>query len=244
MARSSPVDLLGKRPRAELLTMQAAADMVVECARVLDKAELNVVGEMLRGNGAFYQYEHYPPEDIHDYDSGSQFYYHAHRGLQGEHGHFHTFLRARGMPVSVKGDRLPGRLSAKHGWPRGKNAVAHLVAISMDVYGRPTGLFTVNRWVVDDTPYRASHRLPMLRNFRIDHAGPSWPVNRWISAMLVLFRPQIEALLLAQDRTIDAWQARHSHAVALEDRALDITSSTRINVKSQMALLRQALGRN
>lgn len=36
----------------------------------------------------------------------------------------------------------------------------------------------------------------MGERFAVDHAYPSWPVNRWISAMFKLFRRHIEALLL------------------------------------------------
>ena len=37
---------------------------------------------------------------------------------------------------------------------------------------------------------RAEH-LEALDRFDIDHAYPSWPVNRWLTAMVRLFRPQM-----------------------------------------------------
>jgi len=42
----------------------------------------------------------------------------------------------------------------------------------------------------------------MLGRFRIDHGRPSWPTNIWITAMLRLFRPQIERLLRQRDAAV------------------------------------------
>ncbi len=242
-ARSRAVRVdLSAVSRRRLQRMYAAGLEVIECQRVLDKAELNIVGEVLRGNGKFFQFEHYPPEDVHDLESHSQYYYHAHRGLNGEHGHFHTFLRAAGMPKFAPTTRDKFATYAGRDWPRGRRAVAHLVAIAMNRYGLPIGLFTVNRWVTDDSPYSADELMRMLDCFVVDHAGPSWPVNRWISAMLVLFRPQIEVLLRERERRLVSWQKDHTGAVVLEDRKLDLTSQVRVSIDAQMAALRRTLG--
>jgi hypothetical protein len=46
-----------------------------------------------------------------------------------------------------------------------------------------------------DTPwYPAEQVMQMLGRYVIDHAFPSRPVNRWIGAMFVPYRPHIEAL--------------------------------------------------
>ena len=37
----------------------------------------------------------------------------------------------------------------------------------------------------------------------IDHARPSWPANRWITALMRMFRPQIVELLHARDAEIN-----------------------------------------
>ncbi len=129
--------------------MRAAGQEVFECYRVLEKGGLNVVGEVLKGQGDFVEMEHYPRDDVFDTETHSQYYYHAHRGSDLEHGHFHTFLRAGGMPAGVA--PLPNLGSEP--WPQGDDALAHLIGISMDDYGFPIGLFAVNRWVVGDTWY-------------------------------------------------------------------------------------------
>jgi len=226
-------------PRTQLEAMYAAGAEVFECLRVLEKADLNLVGEVLRGQGTFYELEHYPPQDVFDTDTHSQYYYHAHRGIAGEHGHFHTFLRAPGMPEGV----APVSYAGAEQWPAGADALSHLVAISMDGYGRPIGLFTVNRWVAAEAWYPAQDVIRMLDRFAIEHAHPSWPVNRWITAMLRFCRPQIEWLLARRDEAVARWAAAHPGLDVFEDRALEVTSELALTVEEQFARVREALGR-
>jgi hypothetical protein len=69
-------------------------------------------------------------------------------------------------------------------------------------------------------------------------------VNRWISAMFVLFRPQMEALIRARDARIAEWSARNPGQDVFEDRALDITSQTPISVDRQVARLHALVDRS
>lgn len=222
-------------PRERRAAMRAAAAEVRECLRVLRKAGVNVVGEVLRGQGTFREYDHYPKDDVYDAESHAQYYYHAHRGLAGEHGHFHTFMRAGGMPAGVE----PADIPHAEPWPEGNEALAHLIAVSMDAYGMPIGLFVPNRWVSDDTWYPALDVIAMLEGFRIDHAAPSWPVNRWLGAMLVLYRPHIEALLAERDRVIDTWRAALPHEDVLERRELEILAYLPISLEETFAQLEE-----
>jgi hypothetical protein len=120
-------------------------------------------------------------------------------------------------------------------------AMAHLVAIAMDETGVPIRLFTTNRWVTGETWYAGADVAAMLERFAIARATPSWPVNRWLGAMVRLFRPQIAALVEARDTAIAAHAAAHPEANALEDRALEVTSSLDIDVERQIAAARAAL---
>lgn len=232
---TSPLTALG---RERLEAMRAAGEEILECRRVLLKGGLNVVGEMLRGQGEFVEYEHYPADDVFDAETHAQYYYHAHRGSEGEHGHFHTFLRAPGMPAGV----VPVPYGGEEPWPSGDEALSHLIAVSMDAYGEPIGLFTVNRWVTGDAWYAAADVIRMLERFEIDHANPSWPANRWLGAMLRLFRPQIEALVLARDVAVADWARAHPATDVFEDRELEITSQLAISVEAQIAAVAAALG--
>jgi len=230
---AAPLDL-SLLPRERLEAMRAAGGEVLECMRVLRKAGLNLVGEVLRGQGTFREYDHYPKDDVYDAESHAQYYYHAHRGLAGEHGHFHTFMRRRGMPADVE----PLDVPHAEPWPAGDDALAHLIAISMDAYGAPIGLFVPNRWVSDDTWYPARDVIAMLEGFRIDHASPSWPVNRWLGAMFVLYRPHIEALLGQRDRVIEAWRAALPQEDVFERRDLEILAYLPISLDETLAELR------
>ena len=225
----------------QLQAMQRAGLEILECYRVLQKAGMNLVGEVLRDTlnkgETFYEFNHYPKDDVYDRDSHAQFYYHAHRGEVGEHGHFHCFLRPKGMPGGV----APIDYPATDPWPQGNDALSHLVAIAMDSYGYPTGLFTTNRWVTAEAWYPAEQVMQMLDRFVIDHAFPSWPLNRWISAMFVLYRPHIEALLKQRDATVWAWAEAHPQEDVFEDRKLDITSQMPMSVQDTLAQVESAL---
>ena len=219
-----------------LARMTQAGVEAADCMRVLAKSGGNLVGEVLRDNGEFYEWSHYPPDDVYDPESHAQYYFHAHppeaRG-DPDYGHFHTFLRPRGMPDGIAPAQVPGFVM-----PEGDNAaLSHLIAISMTQEGLPERLFTTNRWVTGDVWYAAADVIAMLDRFVVDLAYPSWPLNRWITAMLVLYRPQIERLLRDRDRCIAAWQAAHPDTDVFEDRGLEVTSSLAISVPAQIEWL-------
>lgn len=239
MAASSKSEiLLAERPRDELEGMAAAGREIIECYRVLEKTDSNVVAEVIRHHGTFYEWDHYPPGDAVDWETYSQYYYHAHGDDErpGEHGHFHTFLRFENMPKGLKPLDLEFAQASN-----GDRIGAHLVGISMDGPGFPTGLFTVNRWVTDETWYGACDVTRMLDLFKMDHTHPSWAVNRWLSAVLILFRPHIEQLLMDRDAKVEAWMEAHPGIDVFEDRELEVTSHISISVPEQIKAVAQTL---
>ena len=219
----------------QLHAMAEAGREVFECHRVLAKTGDNIVGELLPRQGTFYEYDHCPPGDIYDPEIHSQYYYHSHR--EGEHGHFHTFLREKGMPEGVR----PADQSEADYLEERDDKLSHLVAISMDRFGLPIGLFTTNRWVTAENWYAAKDVCTMVDRFRIDHAQPTWPVNRWITAMFRLFRPQIEAVLNKRDAVVTHWAKQHPDEDVFEDRRLDLPSRVEISVDEQMRAVQAAL---
>ena len=221
----------------EIAEMLAAGREVRECMRALERVGLNLVGEVLKDQGDFIEFEHYPKDDVFDDETHSQYYYHAHRSDHEEHGHFHAFLRAGGMPAGAQPLDNP---MVSETWPQGDDALGHLVGISMDAWGRPIGLFAVNRWVTGETWYSAETMIDMLPRFAIEHAWPSWPVNRWISAMVRLFRPHIRALLIHRDAVISAWQQAHAGKDVFEERDLELTGYLSISVDEWLGSLAQA----
>ena len=229
--------------QSRLKKMAKAGDQVLECYRLLGKTDANMVSEVLKGHGDFFEWDHYPPGDVCDDETHAQYYYHAHppesrAGKYGpEHGHFHTFLRPKGMPKSVK----PAPV-LDYQKPKGDNdALTHFVGISMNRAGFPIRLFTTNRWVTGETWYKASSVISMMDRFFMDLAYPSLPVNIWITAMLQLFRPNIESLLHQRDQAVKDWQKEHPDENVYEDRGLEITSIQDISVEDQIKRVGRAL---
>lgn len=83
----------------------------------------------------------------------------------------------------------------------------------------------------------------MLERFEIDHADPSWPVNRWLTAMVRLFRTEIESLIRRRDEVLEHWVLTYPGVDAFEDRELEVMSETPISLERQVARVRDALRR-
>ena len=239
VAIESKVDL-STLPQADLEAMSAAGHEIVEVHRLLAKTGDNVVGELLRESETFYEWDHYPKGDVYDHETHGQFYYHAHPfedRFELEHGHFHSFIRPKGMPPGVQPAKVPD--AVVHEDPN--DALSHLIAVSMDKKGFAFRLFTVNRWVTGETWYGADDVATLLDYFKIDHTRPSWPVNRWLTAMIQLFKPQIVELLHARDRTVETWRESHPDGDTFEDRDLEVTSYLDISVEAQVRAVGRAL---
>jgi len=228
-------------PRERLEDMRDAGDRVLECLRVLTATDDNIVGELIKNEETFFEWNHYPDGDVYDQVSHSQFYYHAHppEERSGEHGHFHTFLRPKGMPAGMK----PAPVDDYEAPKDPDDALSHLVAISMDPAGLPIKLFVTNRWVTGEIWYTAKDVCGMLDSFLINHAQPSWPVNMWVSSLVRLFDPQIRALVMARDVAVEAWRAGHPDGNVFEDRDFEVAADLTIDIDGQRSAIEKALAR-
>jgi len=228
---------------AALEVMAEAGQEIVEIHRLLTKTGDNVVGELIKGHETFFEWDHYPPGDVYDRETHGQYYYHAHAADQrfaDEHGHFHTFIRPRGMPRGIKPAPVPNFTMPEDP----DDALSHFVAVAMNPEGFPFRLFTVNRWVTGEVWYSGEDVCTLLDYFKIEHMQPSWAVNRWITAMMRLFKPQIVALVRARDRTVEDWARAHPGEDVYEDRNLEVTSCVDISVEDQVrAVARSLMGR-
>jgi hypothetical protein len=232
----------------EVAAMQAAAAVVAACHHALAARGGGILAEIGAEEGSLVDWQRYPGGEVYDPQTHVQYFYHAHPAVDRavrEHGHFHTFLRAEGMPLGVAPLVLPEIAVAdaarptpqaaplKHG---ARDEVSHLIAIALDSRGEPMRLFTTNRWVTGETWYRAEDVIRMLDRFTFGEIGGPTVLNRWIGAMLALFRPQIVALLRQRDETVTAWRWRRRTNV-FEDIRLEITSSVEIDLGAQFAFL-------
>ncbi|MGQ0685492.1 DUF6969 family protein [Bradyrhizobium sp.] len=221
--------------------MADAAIDVVDCLRDLNESGSNLVMEALRGSDGFTEWAHYPSNEVHDPGSHAHYYLHAHSPDdrdRSDYAHFHTFIGPKGIPSGIR----PAATNRQG--PRqavGDEGMTHLIAISMTPTGMPERLFTTNRWVTAETWYRAPDVIAMLDGFVVNVEHPSHILNRWLTAMFVLFRPQIECLLLERDRVIERWRILHPEEDVFEDRRLDIASSIDISLHQHIEWIDSAL---
>jgi hypothetical protein len=243
--------------RLEIAQMTRAAAVIADCRQRLMARNASILGEVAPAGAAasddngLCEWRHYPDGEVYDPATHAQYFFHVHPTngrLPPEHGHFHTFLHAEGMPTGVAPLVLPeAAVAALAPPPQGaplkrgaREEVSHLVAISVDRCGEPIRLFTTNRWVTGETWYRADDVIAMLDRFTFAaSAGPSSLCDRWLVAVVQLFRPQIAALLRQRDATVMAWRRRRRAAV-FEDPRLEITSSLDIDLGAQLAFLDRA----
>jgi hypothetical protein len=244
----------GVERNQEALMQQWAAGREAElCLRVLAKTSDTLLTALL---GRDYQelepWQHYPADDVYDREYHAQYYYHIHPrpghampvSASEEHGHFHAFLRPWGMPEGI----APSPQAQPAPDPDGNGALSHLIAIGLNAQGWPMRLFTTNRWVTGETWYAAEDVTRMLDRFIIDHARPSWPLNRWLTAMVTLFRPTIIELLQARDRKIkeiqEAEQMSGLGAVAIyDDRRFETLSEVAIDFEAHVLEVEKAARR-
>lgn len=168
---------------------------------ILAKSGQNVLTETLKDASSVAAWSHYPPGDVFDPESGGQWYYHCHLPAadETEHGHFHCFVRPDGA----------------------KGKVHHLIGVGVDNRGKLHRLFTVNQWVVGDDWLDAEPTIELLPRFDMQMAHPYYLVNRWLTAVVRRYEPEIATLIRARDERL---RDRVTHPALLEDRSLESTS--------------------
>jgi hypothetical protein len=238
--RSAAHDQLRLLGRAELLAMYDAAAEVIECVAALADKDRNPVTEVLASASTVEEWAHFPAGDVVDPATHSQYYYHAHAAAErvsGEHGHFHTFVR----PKLVCPERTPRSVAGHAADVVESSWVAHLAGISTDASGNLIRLFTTNRWVTDEVWYGADDVIAMLDEFDITAAQPSYDLNRWVSAVIRMFRPQIADLLRTRDEIVARWQAAHPERDVFEDCELQVVSEIDVDFLGQIRTIEAAL---
>jgi hypothetical protein len=226
-----------------------AAATLRECRRVLTAQGSTILHEVTEGAGDIAAWQRYPAGEVYDPDNHAQYFYHCHAAPAGsapggEHGHFHLFLRAEGIPAGITPLVLPELAVANAPLPPqsaplkrgGRDEVVHLVAIAIDWRGEPVRLFTTNRWVTGETWYCADDVIRMLDRFQVSGDMPSAVLNRWVGAMIQLFQPEIAVLLRNRDKTVTEWRWRRRSNV-FEDPRLEIASSFAIDLDARLAMV-------
>jgi len=261
---------LARLSRAALEAMEAHGGALRDAQQALAAAGRSVVAALLGEARTVYEWQHYPAGDAYDPASHAQYFYHAHPASEAaakrnagagpaEHGHFHTFLRARGIPAGISPLVLPELAIAEN--PAAPKAPlepsapetadggeaepwTHLVAIAMEAGGTPLRFFATNRWVTGETWYAAADVAAMLDRFVVAPGGAAPLVNRWVTALIGLYKPDLAELLARRDAAVMDWRRRRRAKVhVFEDRRLEIAATLEIDIERRIELIAAALRR-
>lgn len=233
---SLSIDRLTPQQRSR---MQSAAEALLECYAELAADRSHLLAEIF-DDGVPRQWAHYPDDDVIDDASRYQFFYHSHspedRDAAGEHGHFHVFARqdrhGHGIELGTEQDFL----QHLNGEQAADANTIHLLCVSLDAKGVPTALFTVNRWVTGDHLLGAAMTLQLLSGFTIQ-AKNALRISKWLTALLTIFRPQIEQLLIERDKTLLKLASTRRKPGLLEDESVELLSSVSIDIDQQITRL-------
>jgi hypothetical protein len=198
-----------------------SAEEIIEIQTKLAETGDNIVSFLIKNEKSFIEWEHYPNDDVID-NSGSQYYFHSHPGKHrdfNEFGHFHLFMKNKKPEFP---DTLP---------------LTHIIAISVDEFGSPNHLFTVNHWVTGGFWEKSDLIINFLDRFSISEDKSPELVNKWICAMIRLYREDIVKLLRDRDRKIKEWQEEYKEEDIFQRRDLEIPSFTEISIESKLKTL-------
>ena len=160
-------------------------------------------------------FEHFPSDDVVDQKSGSQYFYHAHRTGQSEHGHLHLFWHADSLGRRCRRDKTTGISDWRP---------THLFAIGMSNTGLPTGLFTTNLWVTDGYWFDAERAHAIVKRFTLFESGPFEAVNRFLNGFVHFYFEEIGAMLRERDARIKSMLKTRSWQQVCADEDIEVLS--------------------
>lgn len=147
-------------------------------------------------DGEIHWWAHYPDDDARDVHTRSRWYYHVHAPGDRdpeEHGHFHLFLHKSQM------DRAAMPMAGPAEGEEAAALVVHIAGLSIDYRGIPISWFATNRWVTDEFLYPADVVAAHLDGYDVDNTPEDALVNRFLTAMVALYRDELSRLLSSRD---------------------------------------------
>lgn len=196
-----------------------AVESLVACLLEMAEAETNPVLQIINPEIPLQENKKYPADLLQFKGLGWRAYYHCHPAaragnhrFQGEHGHFHIFVRTKTQPDS---------------W-------SHLAALAMDNMGQPLGWFTVNHWVTGEEWENAKHLIIHLKN--IPYAEQDNLVERWLLSFLEVSRNTIESILYERDKFIELKQCETRESDVKGDKNLYLLSEIAVDLKKLLKI--------
>jgi hypothetical protein len=175
-----------------------AAEVVVETITRMARERRPLMRRVLP-EGEVHFWEHYPDDDARDAQTRARWYYHVHAPGErdpAEHGHFHLFLHRTQLndPADFIAAPTEGEDAPAH--------VTHIAGLSVDHSGVPQAWFATNRWVTDEFLYPADAMITHLDRYNVDATPEDDLVNRFLTAMVALYRTELSDLLRERDAVL------------------------------------------
>ena len=216
------------------MTPVEAAHTVIETITQMAREQRPLMLRVVPEDGTTF-WTHYPVRDARDKHCKSRWYYHVHAPGsrdKDEHGHFHLFLHRTQLPKGMEPKVWP---------PQRENArahVTHLVGLSIDTRGIPSSWFTVNRFVTNEFLYPADVMIEHLPRFNVDHTAEDDLVNRFVTAMVALYREELAGLLRERDARQAELVAQLGEEAAYEkESGVEVLSSVPIDLDAKLESL-------
>lgn len=187
---------------------------LVESMNQMARRNTNAVLLTLNGVQSIKPYQRYPQEPFYFADNCWRAFYHCHASpvaYEHEHGHYHFFTRDN-----------PGAE-----W-------SHVVALSINEYGQPLGLFTTNLWVTDGAWFE-SRQLSQQLQYLEQGDDEILPLN-WFRYVLLLYQGIIVQLLNERDQKLQELYP-HNHEQAFIDRSIYALSTQGIDLLTDLSML-------
>ena len=211
-----------------------AAHTVIETITQMAQEQRQLMLRVLPDGGDSHFWKHYPKGDARDAKTRSRWYYHVHAPGsrdEGEHGHFHLFLHRTQLPKGLEPKVWP---------PQGEDCkahVTHLVGLSIDTVGIPRAWFTVNRFVTNEFLFPADVMIEHLPDFNVDETKEDDLVNRFVTAMVALYREEIAELLRQRDARHVELVAKHGEKGYEKESGVEVLSQIPIDLDAKISSL-------
>ncbi len=176
-----------------------AAHVVIETIMAMASEGRPLMKRVLP-EGEIHYWEHYPDRDARDEKTKSRWYYHVHAPGDrdpSEHGHFHLFLHRTQLDENAVPIVSPKKKGDDEPVP-----TSHLIALAINNFGIPCQWFATNRWITDEFMYPAETMIAHMDRYNVDDTAEDKTVNRFVTAMVALYRDEIAALLIERDRKL------------------------------------------
>lgn len=192
-----------------------ATESLVACLLEMAESETNPVLQVINPETPLQENKKYPADLLQFNHTGWRAYYHCHPAtragnhrFQGEHGHFHIFVRTQNDPEK---------------W-------SHLAALAMDNMGQPLGWFTVNHWVTGETWENSETLVRYLDSIPYNDLGLNKIVERWLLSILAVSRDKVINVLLERDKILKQKQLNQTESDIKQDKGIYLLSEMPVNL--------------